>query len=1510
MQSIRRFLKLLITTVLIIYKPNCSQLERIGTPYNSSYKTGTTIYDKVLHCFDIVVDDPFLIKSKNLFGNLYLPENYSDICDYVTVFAKLSKIRSLVDNVTSLHPQNFEVVLSELDQIIGNATDTKNDQTIYGHVNAIAAAFSTTRSDDAISTLIGSANSEIGTKTLLEILNSAIYELSVKPIIQNTLVTFAKQIDLVLEIIQHELANNNKEYFLRIIDYIKYSSLFLSENDITSIEKSIGLQTDNEATLYGIINQIKQVCDDKPVDIDEQLMQILALSVTPNKNSLTGCLNTIYWPIRTKLINMLKNNKLRQAINPFFEGNVSDFKLFNELIAKIDDVVLDFDDEHFGLTFDCKTTIPAIVCVSKMAYDIFAFSQNFDPSFQSLIGERYSLLHQNTLSSFVYELLDGFYISHIRNTISTSISAESNLVWEKILNYSKENKLEGTALKAAPYFGNRTLVDFEHPNTLCKRIALLKDALCQYFANTNHNTAIYINSIIGTHATQRNTLYGYLHSMQSKIDSSDINACKQLIVTTKSLIDDALFSMHKSVFLHYFKTVNSKLHSITHISPTLTQQCGLEIAIQNINLEDIISFFEDDSYTLRKQTIIDMYNLLGMLSGHRLQVSLAGNVLSITDDLITNLNIMKQNIGNVSDFRISSSTNAFNTLYGNINWIKHQLSNNKICSCVKTGVALHMLSNEISLFGETLQYFGKNLDCVIEQYPKQDFTERAVVYIRNALNIMDSNILQIYLTKKELEPTADAISGSDSTTPCQTYKLNDCITQLHNSFHSLTVQMQALLCDEILYVPLDTNETDVSILETSLHNVNSNLQKLVNIFDVFVGHLLDVKFLPLTSDAFQMIGSYQNIIGNIQKNIENIATIDPCTTLSHHISKDRNATLFKQMSCYATDIITKLSRLDDLVLLCNSQTSFQLANIARLINELSNVLKLVFVHDDLDVDSFIRNRQIDQYIKVLLKIVTKICVNVSEKQSTNEIVLGNVTDALFLSIRTIIKFAKNVLYADVNIPQKYLIQEDTQYREIPLMQITTSVHALAKVLNTDILNIVQQSRSLSFNEVMVSSLRAFAEQLAIIQHNVQESSFYQLAVQIGQNKQFDQSLINLHTAFSCLICEFNKPRCCQQLTLTLSHIKYATKTATQLFSLLIDTIFKTDHSTQDLSVLQEQFAPMGRCLCEIASAINLCSKKIMTITRKPTIELCITNKIQPEVNAILLAIQDLRDVFANSLQQQIVQDVDISEQEFHNADELHEIAEQIYLWHTKLQFVVTLAMEYLNVDVSEHTKAMISYNFADYFAQNKNLLSFFIICDSAPYLAPFFTNISKSLYKLSSILGLLLHSGKSLCNFFHSSQLIPNVTLIAQNITKIVRSIQMLIDMFEPIKSKNVALTIERIIDNGASFWLLGTNTDKNTEIFYRHKLEPSLFIKKIVQLQTSDGLCPAMFMFDGEQVIFDEFSLVIDFPTRLCGKKISDFAPINVLSFLPRCIQEIQGIHRAINLFCNAPSTIFSKTM
>jgi hypothetical protein len=1280
----------------------CSVPAQLGTPTSDFYPTDQSVYSKASYYHNFISHSELLPQSLQSFGDMRLLSDYKNACDEVTVLSKLSKICKLSEAVTQNHPQKYATILSALYDIIGFEDDIPSACTISGYFNALISTIHNVRPDiDVIALAITGSNRSFSLdQGLLGALNVAIYTLSVKPIVDDELLALDYKIrQWVIPPETEALVAGNLKYLTHVVDTLKNISPYLESTDLATIRAAIGSASDIGAdiSLFGCVNQIAELIADAPADLDDQLVDLLGgpppLNVA-SASSLYGRLSATLAPVHEKLIYVLKNNKLQDAITPFFLQYASrtDIDALHSLIERLNDVCTDLcladttadaTDDFFVANFEPASTIATLMNIYKLAFDMFSCGQSYTP-FWNHIGPRFPLLGQNTLSSLVAEVVDAFYLYPIRQRLKNEVNQDVANFWDYIISLGDSF----SALKKAPLFGNYQLVDLDHPNTLCVKIALLQGALVGSFSTMNHSTATYIANAIGLSAVQPDSIWGGMHALLSESEQS---VMEQSLHSLKEIVDEVLVRIHQDFFSYYFKVIDADLKLASTVYGVLSYQCGLATAVQNLKISELVNFFNDDSYTFLPSAIIDIYGILGTLQGRSSQKRLAGNVLFIASTLIRDKNFLEQHVGKPSDIKASPGSSTFNSLYGNINWLHIQLSQNKICSCVRTGAMLAELAREIDLCASGIDMLGRRIGDVIVQHPTTDFAEQALHGLTNSFSAVKTQLQSIYSLKKELPPKEGSASEGEANegganegsasegevnegganeggtsegeanegeasapppadVPCLAYKLWPSLQGMYNVFHALINQIQTLLPGE--YVAIREHlpsETTPEYFYQSLDTTTSSVQKLVDAAYVLCDSMTHTPFFPVPDNASSCIESITN---DVKDMYEIFLDINATGTLANHANEDKSDTYenFANSLHQLTEYSLSLGGLEPLY---NSQTSFLVSNIARLLSKINAAVDVVFSDEELDVNVFIHNRQIDQYISSFARMGKCIVCELvpamkpmrwlrkKKRQNTidmcenarTENMLKRITHTLYRGATLWQKFAQNVLHQTLLTPQKYAYTSD-EHRDVLFEPIISAIQGLSSVIQDKMVAAVRRSPALSYDPTLVEALRDMAVSVAQIKESAPSTSVYQAALQAdaGMEGSFAETFGTLAGNFALLITELSQARCCWWLDELLQQIKNSWSDSTTLFKKLIGTMLECpliEQSTQES--LQMHFSNIGAKLCQIAQVVNALSVKIESLHPDLTKTLCMTTEVQPEVNATYEAIDALREAFAEAI---------------------------------------------------------------------------------------------------------------------------------------------------------------------------------------------------------------------------------------------------------------------------------------
>lgn len=1537
--------------------------EILGSPHDPCYPPYSSLFSKISYCHKIISSNTLLQKYIQPFGTLHIFDNSLEFCDDITIFAKISKIYHWVSKISLLHPQRYKDILLEIEKVIGHDQDKKDQKTVSGYLNSLIQALSDSRTDFStkIPELTGKTTDGIGNRNLIETLNSALYVLSTKDIIQNaqdleipnSLMNQLKNISESLENNQVEnslkiwgtihqtnfdLYSTNFSNFYRILEILKQVSPFLEKEDIIAIYQIIGSFEDSleTRTLFGLLNKINHVCRNHPIDLEEQLAILLGnpQSFEKNNDSFSGILNTLYAPIHQKLLKRLQDpsifscKKLYEAIfnHSFFQKNIRNKNLFKKLGSKIENIQSDLQEDNFSPTFSSQEFFISFMNTWEILYKIYSSIQNLNSSFEKLIGNEYiplESIESQTLSCLIEKLMRSFYLHPLLKKLGSPTSKPSqqgltlferaHAFGEQILITPQNSLKSKNNLKKPPYFGNYQLADLDIPDTLYRKIVLLQGALESGYTFINSREAQYFTNYIGSMDDKNtHTLFGMINTLQSSYNSQNISLCQQIILEAKDKIDSILFYIHKYIFPIYFNFIDHELTRTSLSFKKISQESGLNIALEKLNIQSLSQFFENASYTLMPKTVLDLYGFIGTISGRFIQISLLGNVLSLKKNIALQPSFILQYIGKEDDLKNPLYPLEKNTLYGNINGIRAQFENNKICSCFQTSLMLNNLSNEISAFTETLQSLSENIDEILVTNPSSHAVNSSLLFIQKILTQIHEQTNLIYTLK----------STSKISQECQAFFINPYLQSLYNIFYHLTERTQKILPPQTfknsslkrhpLLIPGEIGE-ECKLFHQSLERVTNSLLELYETGQQFIKHLLEVKFFPLPSQTPDILSSYQESFKNIQNCCEKIMQYP---SLCHHKINKNDPHPLPQISKCIGNFSTLLSSTENFNSLRGSYFSFQLASMTRLIKEIKSLISSIFINKNQNIDEFIRNKHIDPYIQTLLNTWKKfkdIIKNLTKMQpflsltenyqaSFLEEPLKKITHILYSTLSVLCDFSQSEQHQNTPLPSPYAYEQDHLYRysEIPInfKQMNEALQDLQSILVNDDKNILtllctlKNSSNLSYSPILIDAFLFFQNSFDDLKQNLLSFSFPLHSSYSNIQPPFSDIVLTLSKftdIFKILAEELKNPRCCSPLLNILFKIKISVKNLTQLFNALIDLLSNTNIH-KNIQNLQKQFSDIGLSLCRIAEAINQLSNKIIEISPYLSQKRCYSDELTHETSLILESISDLQNILQQILQQTPQPEIQ-PESKITASYELNEIANSLEQWDLKIHELVLLIKNQLNsVSFSSSQES----NLEICFSQNLQLFNSFIIYNATPDLVLFFSNIASSLHKLSESLSFIVCQGKSICQTYTTHQLIPNLLRIAENITRIENSIQLLTNIFECIKSKNSAIKVTKILKSSSPSWLLGVDH----EIFYRHIKNPKLFIKLITNpsSKTFNSSCFPFFEYKGEQVLWDACQTITS--KDLAGQKIDDFSPISVIIPLQQMEKNLQEIQEKIQKF------------
>lgn len=704
-------------------------MEVLGRVDQPPYPLSDSLLARVAKCRQmmntqsILEEHPSWISVLEMLGTGRISGDYLSVADDVSVYAKVHKIVQWVENLPAFYPNSYEAILERVQSELGTLDDDAEQSTALGYLkSAISELTDENCANERVTTYLGSLNEGTGTGSLMQVLNTILYQLTVEPLWKKSAESaternllgeeeVSSEDDSIIRIFE-EVAETLREYaspelaaifgkksskegektifsaFLKTFEMLREFSRFADEDDVEALQKTVGTPEVENGSLWGCVETLHQLCRERPEDWERQVKSLLgtfredlnedeseAEEGQDEEASLARILQELWEPLQGKLRARLGKMQDRSCRNlcrvihtsAGFKENENYRKLFEECCRKIQEVVELFEEKNF-LTGFCPTSFPqAVMNLWRKLHELAERCCGVS-DFAEQIGTVWDSPEATTLCGCVAHLVQSFYAPPLQGTLGdTSAPIEGTILarLHDLRNRIEVRKTETAyaSLLEAPYLGS----GLGTPGSFYKKVGTLASTLEQSHAILDRGWAAFWEMSLGTQE-DATSLRGIIALLEAAVENGELDVFRQLCVKGNELIDNILMAVHKRVLPVVFLQIQKKLRAVIQGTSANSELAGLLDEIQRLPCAALADVFADPGWTFLPEFICEVYELLG--TNDDKDTTLLGLVQAFGERSSQGEAVLSTLLGSETDLWNAKNPTDVTTLRGYFNWLK------------------------------------------------------------------------------------------------------------------------------------------------------------------------------------------------------------------------------------------------------------------------------------------------------------------------------------------------------------------------------------------------------------------------------------------------------------------------------------------------------------------------------------------------------------------------------------------------------------------------------------------------------------------------------------------------------------------------------------------------------------------------------------------------------------------------------------------------------------------------
>lgn len=704
-------------------------MEVLGRVDQPPYPLSDSLLARVAKCRQmmntqsILEEHPSWISVLEMLGTGRISGDYLSVADDVSVYAKVHKIVQWVENLPAFYPNSYEAILERVQSELGTLDDDAGQPTALGHLkSAISKLTDENCANERVTTSLGSLNEGTGTGSLMQVLNTILYQLTVEPLWKKSAESaternllgeeevgseddsiiriFEEVAETLLEYASPELAaifgkKSSKEgektifsAFLKTFEMLREFSRFADEDDVEALQKTVGTPEVENGSLWGCVETLHQLCRERPEDWERQVKSLLgtfredlnedeseAEEGEDEEASLARILQELWEPLQGKLRARLGKMQDRSCRNlcrvihtsAGFKENESFRKLFEECCRKIQEIVELFEEKNF-LTGFCPTSFPQAVMNLWRKLHELAERCCGASDFAEQIGTVWDSPEATTLCGCVAHLVQSFYAPPLQGMLGDTSAPIEGTILARLHDLRNRIEIRKTetayaSLLEAPYLG----FGLETPGSFYKKVGTLASTLEQSHALLDRGWAAFWEMSLGTQE-DATSLRGIIALLEAAVENGELDAFRQLCVKGNKLIDNVLMAVHKRVLPVVFLQIQKKLRAVIQGTSAYSELAGLLDEIQRLPCAALADVFAAPGWTFLPEFICEVYELLGTNDDE--DTTLLGLVQAFGERSSQGAAVLSTLLGSETDLWNVKNPTDVTTLRGYFNWLK------------------------------------------------------------------------------------------------------------------------------------------------------------------------------------------------------------------------------------------------------------------------------------------------------------------------------------------------------------------------------------------------------------------------------------------------------------------------------------------------------------------------------------------------------------------------------------------------------------------------------------------------------------------------------------------------------------------------------------------------------------------------------------------------------------------------------------------------------------------------
>lgn len=1511
------------------------------------------VYPALYQCYNKVALNLYMQKSVQAFGAAQNLAHLEQEQDSISVFAKASRVQGLIGKIYAIFPDPAPTE-QRVRELIGSVADDAAKPTLFGRIaNVLAAVYRANGVDESeVETAIGLPTGACGASNVREVLNTILYTLSARSCVEEmddnvgmgarllrvaeALPNLPQLVDTPVgrvfggpEAVSYLLHNSALSYFFYVRDALRAAAPYLSVAQILTMRAVFGSETDTAGagSLWGAVKQLEQLAEEGSAD-SETFTSVIGNpgAFQHAGRSLMGQLSALFevlvgaleWAISgaesscSVLLPSLQK-QLRRSYDSVLVQRVQQIatqatEIFDQIRAR--KATFKWDTENLCL---------AVMRFWHMLHRLD--KETFDKqAVQTRVGQRYCLTPVSTLSRVTDDLSRAFYLAEAETLLGSNLTPAPHAL------FSVANAIGAFMDGASPdwgqlNYGNYLLSDLEVGRTLYKSLLMVKSSVQSSYAIMTPTLHTALLQALGDPSQSPNahSLFGYMQSLYQATDANDMEVAQAASAQALALCDNVLTLFYRGAAAAVLSGGQQRLDELISSgrdNRAVTLLC-LPSVLRAVALEDLQESISDTSYTLPKQTVLDLLTVIGRLGGNKSQNNFSGNILCLLSTA-SGLTIRTRHVGKPTDMRNQIDGASVNTLYGNVNWLRAALHENSLCACPTLADRLIALAETTAHTASTLECFFANLPAVLLQYPSSESTRQAWICVSDFFNEITSTVQEAQSMLRD----AAAREGGGDRAMCRADLLVKTAQSIEASVQGLSDRVRSVLPDEVRVAsqqPLATRQEELSAeacksFSSAVEAVLQQVQRCADIVEQSDSVLEELPFWNLPSDNARLIAGLQEQLAACKQAVAGLDDLFPLCVQPGHVRISLGGVMVS-----VDTLASAARRYADMDGLCCSFSDFLIANAVRLAEKVPEALHSIFSVDPLD--ALVRDHSLDGLVVGTGTALGQLAEGASGIVSVCD-QLGSSACRAYTLIQPLRTLTHGVLalvqrhhdfaFARLGFALEplvaYQLPSGTIFRcaTIPahVQQLATALADICEAFHGtegSVVAAVQMAQALSYNPPLIQAVRECAVPLASL-----HASAERLSASVGQENTvcaacppLVEPLIALtaHTAdlengLVALEAALQTPRCCADTAEQTEQIVAGLQAVgQQLQDYVAARVVDLQNNAGAELPAKDFIIKFGRGIKALAAAVANLEFAVQQRENNLGQKCCWSEEFWPALEGIKEAVTAFQANLPVTLSVAASKRGDCRW-----TGHFAQVAPQVDGWTAAFEDLAKTLEPILqhSMDVVPLGVLRSTINRFDALQPTSVQKYAFRLCDAISFFVPFLEQIATSLERLWRLFARVEHNGGHLCNGCSGSGLVQSVQAIESSVRASVVPVRHMLRMFDVSRGYNVAALDRLGVVEYSAQW---ASADANGDVPFRCSKNPRVFISRVNPSHMPaerDPACFPYFRYQGQQVLWQRGGKIV-WPEALCEWNLTDFAPISLLTKIKGITRTVRITHAAV---------------